>query len=155
MYKKKLTEQEWDEKRKIILERDNYTCFKCKSSNVQLHVHHKIYMQDKEPWQYANKHLITLCDTCHAWVHGTENINVVKVGQKTPYYLKSKQKIKRRLDVDKMEEMLSKKDKELNERYKNLESAYRTVALPDLYVPKQPKFVGPKKKKNKLKNKNK
>ena len=34
-----------------------------------LHVHHRKYLPDKEPWDYENKYLETLCERCHKLVH--------------------------------------------------------------------------------------
>jgi hypothetical protein len=40
----------------------------------QLHVHHKLYIQDKMPWEYDDKDLITLCNYCHQKTHENETI---------------------------------------------------------------------------------
>ena len=37
-----------------------------------LHVHHKLYIENREPWQYKDENLITLCSDCHAEIHKTE-----------------------------------------------------------------------------------
>lgn len=146
-YKEKLLSDEWNEKRLIILERDNFSCRKCKSRGVTLHVHHEIYLKDKNPWQYPNKHLITLCDTCHSWIHGSEEVPVLNE-LKNVKNLKAKSK-KKRIDINKMEDMLRPSDAVLNDRYKQSDNLPRTKALPDMYIPKAPKFIGPKRKKKK------
>jgi hypothetical protein len=66
-YKELLKRQEWKEKREIVLERDGYKCKCGKTKNLQ--VHHKKYIKGRMPWHYANKHLITLCATCHKSEH--------------------------------------------------------------------------------------
>ena len=37
-----------------------------------LHVHHKLYIENREPWQYKDENLITLCSDCHAEIHKIE-----------------------------------------------------------------------------------
>lgn len=147
MYKEDLLSEEWNEKRKSILERDNYSCVKCKSNNVILHVHHKLYIKGRKPWEYANKHLTTLCDTCHSWLHGSEYVPSVDKKQSKGYYKDAKRKS--RIDVSKMEDMLNHRDSVINSRYKSLGIVNQTKPLENMYTPKKPKFIGPKKKKRK------
>lgn len=65
---------EWKEYRLRIIELDNYTCTKClacfRDNPSGLHVHHKIYIDGKKPWEYAPQDLTTLCRACHAEEHG-------------------------------------------------------------------------------------
>lgn len=68
-YSDKLKDRRWQEKSAKIKERDKWKCqnHKCKSSlNSQLHVHHFLYWPNKEPWEYHDSDLITLCFECHA-----------------------------------------------------------------------------------------
>ena len=64
----------WGDKRKYILERDNYSCINCKTQK-KLQVHHTQYHYNKKtrvplkPWNYNSKYLITLCDKCHKMGH--------------------------------------------------------------------------------------
>lgn len=64
----------WQKKREQILKRDGYKCRNC-GSTEHLHIHHtqyhfyKITGYKKEPWDYDNKYLITLCKTCHEEGH--------------------------------------------------------------------------------------
>lgn len=74
-----LQREEWLKKRKEILTRDNYECCRCHKKNVQLNVHHKYYLKDKngnpvDPWDYPNSALITLCRDCHKLVHQNTKI---------------------------------------------------------------------------------
>lgn len=64
-YIEKLKSPEWQKKRLEILKRDEFTCKMCNSKDKQLHVHHKFYIFDKDPWSYDNQSLITLCYDCH------------------------------------------------------------------------------------------
>ena len=87
---------EWKIKRFEILLRDNNTCQKClktitikvetstnqktylvelnnqnasSEEHLNLHVHHKLYIFNRLPWNYDSKYLITLCNSCHETVH--------------------------------------------------------------------------------------
>ena len=64
-YAQKLKDPRWQKKRLEILNRDEWTCQLCGSTTDTLAVHHKRYLIDTEPWDYPNKLLITLCETCH------------------------------------------------------------------------------------------
>lgn len=68
-YSEKLKDPRWQRKRLEIFERDNWMCKKCEDSSKTLHVHHKEYHTGKEPWDYLNSFLETLCETCHAKEH--------------------------------------------------------------------------------------
>ena len=41
---------------------------------TQLHIHHKYYIKDRNPWEYENEALVTLCAECHQKRHNTTNI---------------------------------------------------------------------------------
>ena len=64
-YSEKLKDPRWQKKRLEILNRDNFTCQLCDDTTTTLHVHHRRYLQKKDPWQYDNKFLVTMCATCH------------------------------------------------------------------------------------------
>ena len=66
-YKEKLKDIKWKRKRDEIFKRDNYTC-RC-GSRMNVQVHHKKYVWGKEPWDYPNEDLITLCKMCHKKEH--------------------------------------------------------------------------------------
>ena len=62
-----LKSKEWQNKRKAVLKRDNYTCQNCKATGVPLHVHHKsgYDLIPNEPLSC----LVTLCADCHKAEH--------------------------------------------------------------------------------------
>lgn len=43
-------------------------CQNCGDEDNTLHVHHIRYIANKEPWEYDNSYLITLCVDCHETV---------------------------------------------------------------------------------------
>lgn len=64
-YSDKYKDPRWQKKRLEIFERDKWTCSSCVDDSATLHVHHKIYLPKREPWDYPNELLITLCERCH------------------------------------------------------------------------------------------
>ncbi|RYD80508.1 MAG: HNH endonuclease [Sphingobacteriales bacterium] len=66
-----LFDPRWKVKRKQILERDNYKCRICGNSEGHLSVHHKQYhfikrlQKHLDPWDYVDKLMITVCESCH------------------------------------------------------------------------------------------
>jgi len=64
-YSEKLRDPRWQKKRLFILERDEWACKKCGARDKTLHVHHKYYIADKEPWDVPDQCLVTLCFECH------------------------------------------------------------------------------------------
>lgn len=70
-YSSKLEDPRWKIKRDEILRRDNHRCQICGNNEGILHVHHKYYVNLKEPYEYPNDALITLCERCHNDEHNT------------------------------------------------------------------------------------
>lgn len=71
-YSEKLKDPRWQKKRLEIFQRDGFTCQYCDDPDSQLQVHHKFYVYGKDPWEYENSTLTTLCGSCH------ENITMLK-----------------------------------------------------------------------------
>lgn len=64
-YFEKLRDPRWQKKRLEVFKRDKFTCQICMDKESTLAVHHKKYVSGKEPWDYKNEFLITLCEKCH------------------------------------------------------------------------------------------
>ena len=64
-YAEKLRDPRWQIKRLHILKRDGFACVKCKDEREEFQIHHKRYFKNKEPWEYEDQYLETLCKTCH------------------------------------------------------------------------------------------
>ncbi len=65
LYQQKLLDPRWQRVRLLILERDKWTCTYCEDNKSTLHVHHDYYIHDKDPWDYPDDVLRTLCEDCH------------------------------------------------------------------------------------------
>lgn len=64
-YYEKLKDPRWQKKRLEIMQRDNFTCQCCGETEKTLNVHHKTYKRGRDPWDYTEKCLVTLCEFCH------------------------------------------------------------------------------------------
>ncbi len=43
---------------------------------VELHVHHKYYILEHEPWEYPDNALVTLCGDCHNKLHTSKIVDI-------------------------------------------------------------------------------
>lgn len=68
-YSETLKDPRWQKKRLSILERDEFKCRECGDTESTLNVHHKKYDFNKNPWDYNDSNLITLCENCHKEKH--------------------------------------------------------------------------------------
>jgi 5-methylcytosine-specific restriction endonuclease McrA len=85
-YRQLLSLPQWKAKRKQILHKDNRMCRNCGSKNF-LQVHHRQYHvikctgKFKDPWNYDEVQLITLCNYCHENGHHYYKIPVFIVNK--------------------------------------------------------------------------
>lgn len=89
-YAQKLLDPRWQRKRLQILERDRFRCILCNNDKEQLQIHHKKYFKGKEPWEYEDQYLETLCATCHfiKTYYPRHPFLVIKTNWKTTKYTK-------------------------------------------------------------------
>ena len=71
-YSELLKDPRWQRKRLEILNRDGWKCQSCLDSESTLHVHHKHYHKGRQPWEYEDHELITLCEACHEGIDEEE-----------------------------------------------------------------------------------
>ncbi len=64
-YEEKLKLPSWQQRRLQILQRDKWKCTCCNRSDIELQVHHKIYLDLPSPQDYPDDLLVTLCKVCH------------------------------------------------------------------------------------------
>lgn len=55
-----------------MLEAADWTCSSCESKEKTLHVHHRIYIRGRKPWEYEASDLLVLCEDCHGVHHETK-----------------------------------------------------------------------------------
>jgi len=65
-YAEKLKDPRWQRRRLEIMQRDDYMCCNCGATEKTLNVDHKIYIKGRDPWDYPDEDLQTLCEDCHA-----------------------------------------------------------------------------------------
>lgn len=68
---------QWKALIKEIYKRDNYQCQRCgtyKIKGVRFHAHHIKSWADYPQLRFEPTNLITLCNTCHTWVHSKQNV---------------------------------------------------------------------------------
>ena len=69
-YADKFKDPRWQKKRLEILERDAWGCMQCGDTDNTLHVHHRYYKKGRDPWDYPDEALVTLCEECHEGERG-------------------------------------------------------------------------------------
>ena len=101
-YLSKLKNKKWIEKRSVILKRDNYICTVC-GSNKCLQVHYTYYINGRDPWQYPNKSLLTLCEKCHTDYHMFNEVNIIEEKKKVKKNRIKKEKKKKIIPLIKIQ----------------------------------------------------
>lgn len=66
-YLQKLKDPQWQQKRLRIMERDRFMCQNCEDTKRPQAVHHRWYEYGRDPWDYPDEALVTLCDECHGF----------------------------------------------------------------------------------------
>lgn len=74
-YNEQIKSPHWQKRRLQILQRDNFTCQICGSTEKTLHVHHLCYRKDAKIWDCPDNTLITLCEDCHRMEHEMRSEN--------------------------------------------------------------------------------
>ena len=74
-YTEKLKDPRWQRKRLEVLVRDEWTCTVCFEKEQTLHVHHRCYIPDLNPWDYPEESLVTLCEDCHRQEHESKTLD--------------------------------------------------------------------------------
>lgn len=85
-YRELLFDSRWLIKKAKIIKRDNYRCAIC-GNESPLVVHHKRYhynirrAKKNDPWDYDDKYLITLCQSCHREGHKQYKIPTININK--------------------------------------------------------------------------
>lgn len=67
-YHQLLKDGRWQRRRLEIMQRDDFKCRECGTTN-DLNVHHIRYIDGRKPWEYDDGDLVTLCGKCHKEAH--------------------------------------------------------------------------------------
>lgn len=86
-YSEKLLDQRWQKKRLELLEAAKWKCCSrfCQNQteNPSLHVHHKLYLRGRDPWEYDDWAYMVLCDECHELEQeSVEQVHILLAKQK-------------------------------------------------------------------------
>ena len=111
LYLEKLKDKRWKNKARKIVHRDGYKCTAC-GSKKKLEVHHTFYYEDyRNPWEYPNESLITVCKICHRDYHEHHEIEIRPVTKIKPKNKKpAKRKDKKTSNYDKALRKILKSD---------------------------------------------
>jgi hypothetical protein len=72
-YSERYLDPRWQRKKSEIMQRDHWCCTCCKDGTSCLYVHHHYYIANRDPWEYPDWALITLCEACHLEHHANPN----------------------------------------------------------------------------------
>jgi 5-methylcytosine-specific restriction endonuclease McrA len=75
-YKLNTSREVQPELRKLVLNRDNYTCQKCNTTNVELHCHHYEGIEVNPVESADIDQCITLCKECHNDIHRKDKCGI-------------------------------------------------------------------------------
>ena len=64
-YREKFKDPRWQKLRLKVLERHGFACQNCGDTESTLHIHHRRYINGRDPWEYPLESLVTLCESCH------------------------------------------------------------------------------------------
>jgi 5-methylcytosine-specific restriction endonuclease McrA len=73
-YSNKLKDPRWQKKRLEILQRDKWSCQQCGDEETELHVHHRYYEYNLDPWNYPDADMFSLCYLCHSKNHNLDKL---------------------------------------------------------------------------------
>lgn len=73
-YSQQLQSTSWKLKAENIRIRDGHKCRLCGGKGIQLDVHHIRYIAGREPWEYDDGDLVTLCHKCHEKLHKEQEL---------------------------------------------------------------------------------
>lgn len=64
-YAELLRDPRWQRKRLEVMNREDFTCERCRDKSKTLNVHHSYYERGNSPWEYPIESLHCLCESCH------------------------------------------------------------------------------------------
>lgn len=77
-YLAKYRDPKWQQMRLRVMERDDWACRGCGKTDKTINAHHSYYEFGRDPWDYPEASLITLCDECHEAEHASWDCDGIK-----------------------------------------------------------------------------
>lgn len=75
-YSEKLKDRRWLSFREEAIGFHGAHCNTCgnedRDTSKSLHVHHRVYLKGREPWEYEMQHVAVICGPCHKRIHECE-----------------------------------------------------------------------------------
>lgn len=84
-YLEKLRDPRWQKMAADVKYLAGWRCDTCDADDINLQVHHKIYIKGREPWEYPIDNFQCLCEFCHREVEDA-NQNLRQAFACVPYY---------------------------------------------------------------------
>jgi hypothetical protein len=87
-YSEKLRDPRWKAFREESIQHHGNQCKTCgqfTSRERSLHVHHKRYGRNLEPWDYPFSDVVVLCEECHDRIHECETVWRNKIRTMPPW----------------------------------------------------------------------
>lgn len=75
--------RQWKDLSRRVRRRDGYKCYRCgaiKQRKKCLHLHHILGWTEYPKYQLVDNNVVTLCKSCHDWVHSKSNAKEELVG---------------------------------------------------------------------------
>lgn len=82
-YSEQIKSPKWQKKRLEVLNLRGFKCEECGNEEQQLHIHHRVYIKNRQAWEYDNDIFQVLCSDCHEKVHQKKE-KVVEVKENIP-----------------------------------------------------------------------
>lgn len=84
-YAEKLRDVRWKRRRDDLLRQSNWTCCECGTplteGEMDLQVHHVVYITALDPWNYPDELLVVVCDFHHRERQAVEQAIYAEVGK--------------------------------------------------------------------------
>lgn len=77
LYHRRRKDGRWDMLSLKLRNEANYTCQRCgfhNEHNKYVTVHHKYYIEDRDPWDYPTDAFQVLCNNCHQAINNMEEV---------------------------------------------------------------------------------
>ncbi len=80
-YWEKLKDPRWQKRRLEVFQAAGFECANCHASDQPLHAHHLRYKKGADPWDYNDRDIVCLCESCHEeWHAARDALNLFESG---------------------------------------------------------------------------